>query len=264
MKKVLIVLALVIVGGGIFWFINNQNKTTAEPETTQKRRISEPVNVIPVAERPYMSISPLADGHNVNITVHSLNKSADSAEYELEYQAGSLLQGAFGSLVVNSLPQSTKVLMGSCSAGGACTYHEDIQGGTLLTRFDGAEVYALKSDWKYLDNSAKKNQVSSRDAKFQLTSPSLAKQRYIIVYNSPGYPKAPEGEVVSDIYALNTAGTLTGTGELVMRATEDGSNLQIAGWDGQAWQYFEGQVEDKMITAEVDLLELYLIVNQAQ
>lgn len=263
MKKLLILLALIVVGGGTFALIKNKSKANPASETPQKKRISEPVNVIPVAERPYMSISPLADGHNVNITVHTLNKPADSAEYELEYQAGSLLQWAFGSLTMGSLPQSTKILMGSCSAGGACTYHEDIQGGTLLVRFDGPEVYALKSDWKYIDNAKKDDEISSRDAKFQLSAPNLAKQRWIIIYNSPGYPEAPDGEVVSDAYALSTTGILTGTGELTMRATSDSPDLQIAGWDGQQWQYFEGKVADKMVTAQVDLLELYVVVNRA-
>jgi len=264
MKKILMILVLLlVVGGGAFFFIKNKSNANPEPETTQKKRISEPVNVIPVSERPYMSIDPLADGHNVNITIHSLNKPAQSAEYELEYQAGSLLQGAFGSLTMGTLPQSTKILMGSCSAGGACTYHEDVQGGTLLVRFDGEEVYALKSDWKYLDNLAKNDQISSRDAKFQLSSPSLTKQRFIIVYNSPGYPQAPQGEVVSDVYALSTPGVLNGVGELTMRANFDSPDLKIAGWNGQTWQYFSGQVEDKMITAEVDLLELYTVVSQA-
>jgi hypothetical protein len=262
MKKIFIILGLVALGLTAFFLVKNKNKTADTPETVQKKRISEPVNIIPVSERPYLSISPLSDGHNVQITVHALNKPAQSAEYELEYQAGSLLQGAFGSLQMDNLPESTKVLMGSCSAGGACTFHEDVQGGSLLARFDEPEAYVIKSNWKYIDNAKRNDQVSSKDAKFQLTAPGLAKQRLIIVYNSPGIPEAPKGEVVSDIYSLATSGNLTGEGELTMRATAEGENLQIAGWDGEEWTYYEGKVEGKMITAEVDLVELYLVVSK--
>lgn len=255
-------LVLLIIVGGVFAF-SRMSKGPAETQDSGKKKISEPLNVIPVAERPYMQIAPVADGRKIEFIVKEVKKPADSVDYELEYQAGTLLQGIFGSLELGSLPARTTELMGSCSAGGACTYHEDVKGGTLLTRFSGPESYALKSDWKYIDNSGRETEISSKDAKFQLSSASLATQRYIVVFNTAGYPEGLEGTVVSDPYSLAVSSRLTGDGELTMRASEAGE-LSIVGWDGTEWVNFGGEIDaddPKMITAEVDLVELYIVTK---
>lgn len=256
-----VILALLIVGG-IFAY-NQFTKPAADTQTNNKKKIAEPLNVIPVAERPYMQISPVADGRNIQIIVKEVNKPAESVDYELEYQAGTLLQGIFGTLQLSNLPASVTELMGSCSAGGACTYHEDVKGGTLLTRFSGPENYALKSDWKYIDNSTRETEFASKDSKFQLTSASLANQRYLVIFNTAGYPEGLEGNPVSDPYSLAVSSALSGKGTLTMRANEDGE-LKIMGWNGSEWINFGGEVsaeDSKMISAEVDLVELYIVVK---
>ena len=261
-KLPLIIVALILlIGGGLFAFNKikaSKNNTNTETTPKPKTKVEE-VNVIPVEERPYLYLTPLTDGRNVQITLVTVKKTASEAEYELEYQAGTLLQGAFGALKLDSLPFAETILFGSCSAGGACTYHTDIKGGTLLTRFMGEEKYVLKSDWRYFDNSDKTETIASKDAKFQLEAKNLAKQRFAIVFNTPGYPEGIEGQVVSDPYSIQTSSDLAGEGKLTLRANQEG-NLQIAAWNGSEWQYHTGTVDGKTITAEVDLAELYLAV----
>lgn len=256
----LIIGTILLVGlGGLVWVRSRPTVETPTDEQT-KRRLSLPENVIPVAERPYLTIEPLADGRNLDIRVHTLKKEAQSLEYELEYQAGTLLQGAFGEINLTQLPVTTRVLLGSCSAGGACSYHEDVRGGSLLTRYTGGnEPYALKSDWKYSTNT-RETAHSSRDAKFQIDAPTLAQQRYLVVFNTPGYPEELPGELVSDLYSLATSGPLSGTAELTMRANEEGE-LKVALWNGSVWTTHEGTVEGKMITAAVPLGELYAVIR---
>lgn len=254
---------LVLVGGGYVAYAKffKKSETTAQ-EAPKKKRVSDPVNVLPVAERPYMQIVPVGDGRNLMILVKSLKKPATEAEYELEYQAGSLLQGAFGAIELGKIPAEAKILLGSCSAGGACTYHTDVKGGTLVTRFKGEDSsYALKSDWKYIDNAKKETEFSSKDAKFQMASKDLASQRYLIIFNDAGYPEGLTGTPVSDPYSLTVSSDLKGTGTLTMRAQEEGT-LSIMGWDGSTWKSFSGTVDGKSITAEVPLMELYIVVKQ--
>ena len=262
MKKKLIIagVALLVIGGGIFAFTKLRSKPATTEETTKKKRIEEPTNIIAVADRPYLQIIPHSDGHNLSIEVIELKKDATSVEYELEYQAGSLLQGAFGQLSLDSLPATKKILLGSCSAGGACTYHEDVQGGTLLTRFNGPESYALKSRWKYIINSTNETAFSSQDAKFQIDSANLARQSYLVIFNTAGYPTSLESEPVSELYSLTTANKLTGEAELTIRAEEEGE-LIIMGYNGSVWQEFETTVDGKMATAEVELMELYTVTK---
>lgn len=231
---------------------------SSEPAST-KKVAPEQVNTIPVAERPFITIHPESDGRNLTLTVVSLKKTATETEYELEYQAGSLLQGAFGKLSLAELPSSVKILLGSCSAGGACTYHTDIIGGTLLTRYSAETKYALKSEWRYFDNKTKSPDVASKDAKFQLTSPELAKQRYSIVFNTPGYPDGLEGTLASEIFSLETTSVIKGKADLTIRANQEGAT-HVAVWDGVEWSYVQGTVDGKTITAEVPLAMLYLAV----
>ena len=257
------VIALVVLaGGGALAYRKFGTKQPAGQSGQQKKKISEPTNAIPVNERPYLQIVPLADGRNLELTARAVNKTATNLEYELEYQSGTLLQGAFGLIDLGNLPATAKILLGSCSAGGACTYHQDVKGGTLLARFTGGdEKYVLKQDWRYLDNLKKESKVSSKDAKFQLDSPELKKQRFIVVYNSPGYPQGLTGRPVSDPYSLTTSGALSGQGKLTIRANEDGA-MQIMGYDGRSWQAFETSAEGKVATATVKMMELYVVVKK--
>ncbi len=264
-KKVLAgigMLVLVIIAGGVFAF-NRLSQGPAETQGADKKKVLEQVNVIDVAERPYLQISPVADGRNIQLIVKDLKKPADSVDYELEYQAGTLLQGIFGNLELQTIPASITELMGSCSAGGACSYHEDVRGGTLLTRFNGPENYALKSDWRYIDNRARETDFASKDVKFQVSSQSLASQRYIVIFNTAGFPEGLSGTPVSDPYSLAVSSRLSGSGTLTMRAAEEGT-LSIMGWDGTEWLDFGGEIDTedpKMIMADVDLVELYILVK---
>lgn len=260
--KVLAIIGVLLLIVGIGVFVKTRSKTpvvTEEPKL-KKTKITEPLNIIDVNERPYVVISPNSDGKNITIAVNSVKKDASAVDYELEYQAGSLLQGVFGSIDLDKLPASTKQLLGSCSAGGACTYHEDVKGGHLTTRFNGKENYALKSEWKYIENKQGETALSSTDAKFQISSKELKSVKLAVVFNAPGYPEDLDGTINSDPYSLQTIPTVSGKATLTMRAKEEG-DLVILGWNGTKWTEFTGEVDSKSITAEVDLMELYVVVS---
>lgn len=266
-KKVLIPIIIFVVlaiGGGVFALTRQKPAENPVVKTPKKKKITEPVNVIAVAERPYVQIKPHADGRNISLVINSLKKNADDADYELEYQAGSLLQGAFGNIALTDLPSTKKILLGSCSAGGACTYHEDVRGGTLSMCFNGSEKYALKSDWNYFINSTRETDFSSKDSKFRISADNLAKQSYIIIYNTPGYPEGLEGNLVSEIYSLTTSKQLAGKAEISIRASEEG-DLKIKGWDGKTWQEFDTAIDEednKMAKAKADLMGVYVVVKE--
>jgi len=263
--KLWLIIGLILIGiviGGAFWFKAN-SKPTPEAAPVAKKKLSLPLNVIPETDRPFVRVEPLADGKNVVIKVLELKKAATEAEYELEYQAGSLLQGAFGNIKLDKIPSETKLLLGSCSAGGACTYHTDVQGGSLLMRYTGPESFALKTDWKYIENKTKETAFSSKDGKFQISSPALAKSKLLIIFNSPGYPADPKAPIVSDHYSLAFAVPVTDKLKLSIRAKEEGK-LTIQGWNGQSWVSFPTTIakdDAKMAQAEVEPMALYLVTK---
>ncbi|MGD9129062.1 MAG: hypothetical protein PVJ09_01040 [Candidatus Woesebacteria bacterium] len=267
-KKIIaaIVLVVALVLGGVLLGLKMRKPAEKQVEEKPKKaRITEPVNVIDVKDRPYIQISPLADGRYINLIIKSLKKPATSVEYELEYLSGSLVQLALDEITLDELPSKAEILFGTCSTGGKCSYHTDIKGGSILTSFKGGdEKYALKSQWKYFENTSGETDFSSKDAKFQISSKALAKQRYIVIFNSAGYPEELEYILVSDPYSLATSADLSGKADLSIRAQEEGE-LMIMGWDGKKWVEFETEIDSedkKMAKAEVELMELYLVVKK--
>ncbi|HOC07496.1 MAG TPA: hypothetical protein PLX28_00100 [Candidatus Woesebacteria bacterium] len=256
------VLVALLIAGGI-WFSSRGNRdqdNNEQPVTKQK--ITPKTNLIPVSERPFMQLEPTADGHYVVINVIEVKKPADSLNYEMEYQTGSMLQGFQGFLKLDQLPASDKKLFGSQSAGGAITYHEDIKGGSLLAEFIGPEAYAVKSSWRYFTNSDRQSAFSSQDTKFTIANDSLARYSYLIIYNSPGYPAEVEGEVVSDIYTVSAETSLkTISSPFTVTFTTKEEQAQIMGYDGEAWQSLESQYENGALTGSAPFMDAYLLVK---
>lgn len=257
------VIVLVLVGGGVwFWKSRAQKPTTTEETKPTKRRIVEPVNVIPVTERPVMYISPQSDGRNLDIVVTALNKEATKAEFELEYTTENLVQGGQGEFELGTLPATKKWFMGSCSAGGKCSYHTNVTGGEIKTRFIGPENYAIKNSWRYFDNTkAKADNFASKDVKFTIKSPAFAKVTYAVVTNSPGYPKNLQGTPVSEPYAVATTADMGLDAEVSIRVSEDGE-ATIMAWDGEAWSDLKGTTKDKMVTTKGKTAMLYIAVKK--
>lgn len=251
------VLVVVLVGGGI-WFWKSQAQKPAAPQTPQKKKITEPVNVIPVAERPVLHIEPGTDGRRITIVADAVKKEATLMDYEIEYNTENLIQGGTGQLDVTKLPAKKEFLLGSCSAGGACTYHKDVTGGTLLARFQGPENYAVKTDWRFTDNKAKDKTFASKDAKFTITSDELKQVGFAVILNSPGFYKGLPGTLASDVYAVSVAGSPSKPLEVSVRAAEEGS-LKLYGWDGSSWKDLKGTAEGKVVKATSPLMQVYAV-----
>jgi len=263
-----IVAVLVILGvGGLIakkTFLTPKEET---PVPTPTKKVLEPVNMIELRERPFISLKPKTDGHNLYIDIASLPKPATSVEYELEYQTGSMLQGAFGEIELTDLPIEEEVFLGSCSAGGACTFHEDIKGGSILTRFKGDQNYALKSDFRWWEARRDDNQFASRDAKFQLTSDDLAKNAYVIIFNGAGLPDVDKlkGEIASDIYVIGASNHLKGKADSIKLRAKTNDATHIAYWiEGEGWEYLQaniGESEKELVAENVPLAQVYLAVK---
>src|SRR3989344_8015868 len=155
MKKTwpIILILLILIGVGIFWFFGWGKGTPSAPKATPKP--NEPVNTIDIKDRPYVTLAPTLggkhpQGQEVTLTLHNVTLGATSVEYELEYQAGTLIQGAYGTidLIKEKPPVNKDLLFGSCSTGGKCAYHKDVSGGNLTLRFKGgSQNFNLKSEW---------------------------------------------------------------------------------------------------------------------
>jgi len=126
-KKALIALALVliliIIGGWIF-------KKSSQPEVEQKE------STLPASER-YEKVEPgikvsverVKDNRRVDFQVKNIPSHYKTIEYEFSYQTASGgLQGGIGSpSAIKNGRYQKEILLGTCSAGGACTYDEGVE-----------------------------------------------------------------------------------------------------------------------------------------
>jgi len=258
-----IVLVLIVGGVSAFMMISGKDEVVTEEKTTKKRKISQPVNLIPVEERPYMQIIPASSAREISIVIEEVKKEAIEVDYALEYNSGSLLQGVEGQIKLATLPVTELLLLGSRSAGGATTYHEDVTGGTIETQFSGPAPYALKSEWKFFETTVKLTELKSRDEKFVLESKSLSTLGVTIIFNNAGFPKGLEGKLVSDPYTVSPAqGKTLAEATATITVESAGSGVKMMGWNGTQWQELESTVSGNQVSTTGPLMETYVAISK--
>ncbi|MBI5356116.1 hypothetical protein HZB78_00690 [Candidatus Collierbacteria bacterium] len=238
------------------------NKKVEKP--AERPKIQETVNTVPLEKRPYAVLS-FSDsgrfpvGRELRLEIAD-GKNSTSIEYELEYQAGTLVQAGVGSINPKGekLPLVRDILLGSCSAGGACSYSEDVKGGTLVLRFKGSDIGSLKGEWNfYLPKNDGK--LASRDGKFQLEGVKL-KNAFVIISQTLGLPKSVDGEVVAGPYHLETTASSVGETTTTIRLAKEGAAV-LWHWDGKTYREVPSSAAGKILTAKLRESGTYLVVE---
>lgn len=249
----------------VVFAVTRQKPAEQPEETTKKKKITKPVNVIPYEERPYVVMSPTG-GREVDVTIYSLPKPAESVEYLAEYQFGTSLGGNEQFIDLGKgLPATKQFALYSRSAGGKTSYEEDVKGGTLRLDFEGADGYSLEQDWKYYDrvnpkSTTLESELVSSDGNFAVED-ELTGSRYVIIYNSPGAPDELPGQRASEVYTFQTAGALPSSFDISITMSAAGEGT-IYGYDGQSWEEFETTVSGTTATATVTPMDAYVVISQ--
>lgn len=268
-KPLIILLAVFGLAAGGFFLI--QSLKTKPQEISKK--IPEAVNTVPVSDRPYVTLEPTQSKHpagtEVQITVHTVTLNSTEAEYELEYQAGSLLQGAFGSMdfTFEKPPVSKVLLLGTCSAGGKCDYNQDVTGGTLLLRLSGGDQkFAVKGEWSYQLMSERQGQFSSRDSKFRVDvgEKGLPASQYVVVMQTMGLPDQVDGEILVGPYFISAGSAKIKSAEASFRLSETVESAQLLSWSGSKWVEIDSEIKDQTLTADIDTLGTFLVTAVAE
>lgn len=236
----------------------------ATPAPTQKpRKADTNVNQEPISSRPYVILSPREDGKAISLKIMEMKKKAVDADYEVEYSAGSLLQGAFGTIdSLQSLPVAKEILLGSCSTGGKCTYNTGVTGGTMTLRF-GNPDFTLKQEWSFIEKANKEPIWNSRDGKFSIdVSKTKNTVGFVIVYNTPGFPGTFEGTVLAGPYSIAATGPLTGSATVSIRLPQDQTTGKILAYDGKTWTELKTTITDRQATATSAIGQVYVVVSK--
>jgi hypothetical protein len=265
MKKFIVILIiLTLVGAGYFgykkFFAKKEEKSKV---VTSKKR--NPVNILDLEKRPYVTLIPREDGHEVAMSIANLHYGEDRVEYELEYQAGTLLQGAGGRIDFNeeAPPVTKNLLFGSCSKG-KCKYDEDVSGGSLTLHFEGKEDYSLKGEFTLGKMADKEGVFQSRDVKVSLDvgEEGLDDDVFVMVASTMGLPGEVEGEVIAGPVGFFTADRVSiEEATLTFKGIDKEGDLKVLGWDDADWQKYEVELEDNTATSEIDQLTTFVLVK---
>jgi len=235
---IITIVVAIIALVGIVWFMkkpNNQNAPVGDEPTVEL-----PLNVLPIAERPFITLSPDSTGRSLDISLSGAPTEGE-LEYEMIYSASGKQEGALGSIFLGSEKQPIvkSILLGSKSGGGKITYHEGVTGGSITVTY--AET-RLKESWNYLHFNSEDPSISSTDVRFSvdLGKTALKKDSVIITMKTFGYEKAglPEGaKVVTGPYGYFTQTEVKGSAKVSLKLPAgEHVNPTIYEWDGKTWK----------------------------
>ncbi len=258
-KKILSLFTLIFIASGCSFSKKSTDKVVALP--TPK---PEPVNLISVAKRPYVTLNPLPGRNELAITIHDLKLPANEVEVILEYDRNKgVMDAVYRTFTLDETPFTDTLFMGSKSAGGHITYHDDVIGGNLELRFTGGEEdYALRVPWRYDDQGSPYAQIATSDTTFQLSLDTPINDTKVVVMQSPGLPQNLDKQVISGPYLVRSVNQLPDTIATVsIRLPQDAHQGTIWGWDGEAYQQMDSSLEGRVLSASGPLYQLYVVTE---
>lgn len=253
------IVALVVIGlGGFAWMRSRGNKPVEHVQ--QPKKVQAPVNLIAIKERPYIELIPLAERNKLQLVIHERKKAAETVEVVLEYDRNKgVMDAVLKEFTLTSPVQKEEIFLGSKSAGGHTTYHDDVIGGTYTLNFED-EDYALKEPWRYSDTEKSYAEFSTSDGFFQVKLDKPYQTSKIVVMKSPGYPGELEGEVIAGPYLFRGVNALSeATLDLTIRASEESPSAVLMGWDGTEWQEIEANISGRSVTAETKAYQVFVV-----
>lgn len=225
MKKILSILIILI-----FAFSLSACGKKKEEAPDQTNNIKLLINELELNKRPFIAMIPHSSGRLLSLYIDNVPTDAKSSTLDIEYLAGNLLKG--GRVTLN-LPVNTPFiqafLLGSCSAGGKCSFDKDLTSGTLKHRleFEG-ETHILKSNYVFINGE----EVSTTDTKAKFT-PANKKQTNLILIDSQGLPTKMEGETISSPFIITSVTDDPVKGTLSLRG-KDATKALI--YDGNSFK----------------------------
>lgn len=260
-KKVIITLLVLVLAIGGFFIIRARRPADAPVEEIEKASL--PINDIPVEERPYITLSPDGPGRNLTLMIDRATV-LETYEYELVYDAGDKQEGAFGriDLAKEDQPVEKSLLLGSKSAGGAVTYHEDVSGGSLTLTYDKVK---LKESFNFLRFDSAESDYPSIDGRLTVTlsSTALPKNAVIVIMKTFGLPAPVEGTLRAGPYGVFTNTPPKGDVSLAITLSAgDYTDPTIIEWDGEEWVELETILEDDVVSADSVGGLVFAVVSQ--
>lgn len=265
MKKLLPIILIgvvVLLAAVVFYVIKNNSKTPVGSEETAVEE--ENYVTVPVAERPYITLTPRNDGHEISLRVSNFG-SIPSLEYKLEYLAGEMERGVGPSKITlkGETSITRNLLLGSCSKN-VCKYDENVTQGTItiILHGDKPQKYVLPFTIK---KGSEVDGLILGEKKAVLTG-KLVPSVYYIMMSMAGLPaKFVTGEVLDNSIAIFSSSSTTFKGAIKIKSTQIVTDTKIYGWNGTSSKWIEyskvSEAGEGFLSVEIDRLTTFILVN---
>ncbi len=194
-KKNLILVALVICSSFLFSGCGKKKTATVETKAIKQTAVELELSN---SQKPYISLIPRNDGHELTLKVSNISSKITNAEYELIYTAEDegleIEKGVNGTEKISGSSFEKKLLLGteSCTSGCKYKYDEGVTGGTLSITFttDDNKFYKFEAPFNIKNSTdIKKSGYLSLDSEgFKVSGTVTPKSDYfIVIKNSSAY-----------------------------------------------------------------------------
>jgi len=246
MKKflpIIIVLVVLLLGVAAYFAFFRDKLGPSSPPVQNKRQI---INALPYDQRPFVALFPHPTNKLITLLVDKAVSDSDIT-IDIEYMSGNSLKGGRTSLALPfSLPHTQAFLLGSCSAGGKCSFDTDITTGSVKTKLErNNEIHVLKSNFVFLTDE----RTATSDQKAVFTpdvDPGIA-----IMAQTHGYIAELEGELAAEPIAITTTSAKDVVGTLELIAPDA---TAVYYYDGEAYQALDFNTVANKLVIDLDLI----------
>lgn len=258
MKKILILVICLIIGGGIFVLVTKNQKSGDKITNNQTAQVDQVQEQAKIEDRPFVTLMPRSDGKELTLTIDRL-KSTEKVEYELVYLSNDLSRGVVGSVAADSGSITRKLLLGSCSKN-VCKYDENVTGGTLTIRLRGTDGTVKYSSDFVLQKGGK--EMTSKNNDFSFSGSFGAS--YCVLMDTIGLPADMGKNISSEPWGVFCSGLSAVSNGVVKINLPDGSaSPKLYSYDGKGWQVEENNFEasNGAISASVKKLTTFVLAE---
>jgi len=211
-SKLILSLSL-ILGSALFLSACGKKTTTPQDTPTPTPKMVE----MDASQKPYISLTPRADGHELKLKIKNIPDSITQIEYELIYLATDgnieIEKGVGDTLKIESSTIEKDLLLGTASCTNACKYKYDegITGGTLSLIFINKNGQMSTHETEFvLADSNQINQDKTLSLSDLTIKATVAKGQYFILLKNYGFPNSSvqSGQIYSVFASGNGAGNI--------------------------------------------------------
>jgi hypothetical protein len=213
----IIAVLLVILGLSIFLFTRTKKTTTSVSNPTSNTASTETIE-LSAQDRPYISLTPRADGHLLTLKIDNLPSSVTQVDYELIYDVHDtasdqdIEKGVDDTIKDMSGNISRDLLLGteSCTAGCKYSYDNGVTGGTLtltLTTVKGQATFTTPFVLKSSADIKKEGGLSLSSENVTIKATTTTKNDFFVMIKDYGLS---QGVTATSAYSVFSNGTGAG------------------------------------------------------